>query len=707
VPKDLLVEIGAEEIPASFISPAAEDLRRLVLEGLAASRLTHGESRAFSTPRRLALWIKSVAEASEDVSREVVGPSAKAAFDAQGKPTQAAEKFAAGLKVPVRGLKRVQTPRGEYVAAQVTEQGRPAQSTLPEVLGMAIHGMGFKKSMRWGDVEQSFARPVHWIVALFGEEVLPVVFGDVRSGRTTHGHRFLAPQPIELRAPADYELSLGRAYVIADPAKRRAVLQERVQAAARAVGARVLEDAALLEQVTNLVEQPHPVVGSFDIRHLDLPVEVLVQEMKSHQRYFSLTDETGKLLPRFIAVSNTPVQDERLSLRGYERVLKARLADGRFFFDEDRKTPLAARVEKLSRVVWQGKLGSYAEKMERFRALALSLAKLSGRSDPRLLRTIERAATLAKADLVTGMVGEFPELQGVMGREYALASGEPPEVALAIFEHYLPRGAADALPTQDAGALIGLADRLDTLCGIFALGKIPTGAADPFGLRRACLAIIHLVLGRAYRFSLAAAVDEALRLLQPKIADVKRKASEPPVKEQVLEFFRGRLRALWSEDHRTDVVEAVLAAGADDLVAARKRLEALSRIVGQPDFAPLAVAFKRVSNIVEKQAKDVSGALDPGHLVEESEKALHAAFLTARANVDRLAAADDFHGALREITGLKPAVDAFFDRVMVMAEDRALRANRINLLRETRMLFNRVADFSRIQLEASSEGRSA
>ncbi len=706
MPKDLLLEIGAEEIPASFIAPAVEDLRRVIIDRLASCRLAHGEARTFGTPRRLAVWVKSIAEASENVSKEVVGPSTKAAFDRDGKPTQAAERFAAGLKISVQKLRRVQTGRGEYVAAQVEEKGRPAQSIVPELLTEAIHGLSFKKSMRWGDVEQSFARPVHWIVALFGEEVLPVIFGDVRSDRVTYGHRFLAPQPIELRVPADYEKVLERSQVIADVAKRRAVLAERIQAAAQKIGARILDDLALVDEVANLVEQPHPLVGAFDARHLDLPAEVLVQEMKSHQRYFSLTDAAGKLLPKFIAVSNTPVRDERVSLRGYERVLKARLADARFFFDEDRKTPLVDRVEKLNRVVWQGKLGSYAEKTERFRSLALHLASLAGRADSHLLRTIERAATLSKVDLVTGMVGEFPELQGVMGREYARASGEPPEVALAIFEQYLPRGAGDALPTQDAGALIGLGDRFDTLCGIFAIGRIPTGAADPFGLRRACLAIIHIILGRKYRFSLSAAVDEALRLLQPKTADMKRKPSEPPVREQLLEFFRGRLRAQWTEDHRADVVEAVLSAGADDLVAARGRLEALSRIVGQPDFAPLAVAFKRATNIVEKQAKDIAGQLDPSKLVEEPEKALHAALVAARGRVKQLAATDDYDRALREITGLKPAVDGFFDKVMVMAEDRALRANRICLLREIGTLFNVVADFSRIQLEGAAEGRA-
>ncbi|MCY0995923.1 glycine--tRNA ligase subunit beta [Myxococcus sp. MISCRS1] len=699
--RDLLLEVGAEEIPASFIAPALEDLRRVVTERLADARLEHGEVKVYGTPRRLAVWVRDVADAGKDVVKEVLGPSAKAAFDAQGKPTKAAEKFAEGLKLSVDQLGRAQTAKGEYVSARVEEKGRAAADIVPDALHAAVHSINFRKSMRWGDVESSFARPVQWLVALLGGDVVPVVFGDVKSGRVTYGHRFLSPGAVELKAPADYEAALAKANVVADIARRRAMLVEKVTAAAKAAGGALLEDEGLVDQVTNLVELPSPVVGTFEERHLDLPPEVLVQEMKSHQRYFSLVDGAGKLLPKFIAVSNTPVRDEQLSLRGYQRVLRARLADGRFFFDEDRKTPLADRVEKLGRVVWQGQLGTYLEKVERFRSLAVWLAGQTKRAGESA--TIERAATLAKADLVTGMVGEFPELQGVMGREYARASGEPDAVALAIFEHYLPRGAEDALPTQDAGALIGIADRLDSLCGIFAIGKVPSGAADPFGLRRACLAIIRLVLGRGYRFSLSAAVDESLRLLAPRLANVKRKAGEPAPREQVLEFFRGRLKALWGEQHRTDVVEAVLAAGFDDLVAAQKRLEALSLIVGRADFQPLAAAFKRVVNIVEKQGRDVAGGQTQAQkLVDDAEKQLHAAFSQARTSVTGLLQGDDFSGALKEITGLKPVVDTFFDKVMVMAEDKELRENRIRLLTEIGALFNQVADFSKIQAEVAA-----
>jgi glycyl-tRNA synthetase beta chain len=698
VAKDLLLELGTEEIPASFVVPALEDLSRNLVARLADAGLKHGAVKTYGTPRRLAVFIDAVADKTDDVTKEVLGPPVRVAFGPDGQPTKAAEKFAEGLKLSVQALKRIQTAKGEYIGAVVEEKGRLAPEILTEALNLAVHSIGFRKSMRWGDVEQSFARPLHWMVALLGQEVLPVIFADVKSGRTTQGHRFLAPAAIELRAPTDYVPALKKAHVIPDIAERRALLIERVNEAARKAGARVLEDPALVDQVTQLVELPNPVVGTFDEKQLDLPPEVLVQEMKSHQRYFSLQDERGKLVPKFIAVSNTPVKDEKLSLRGYERVLRARLADGRFFFDEDRKVPLASRTEKLSRVVWQQKLGSYAEKVERFKALARWLAQKTG--NDREIPTVERAASLAKADLVTGMVGEFPELQGVMGREYARASGEPEPVALAIYEHYLPRSASDGLPTQIPGALVGLADRLDTLCGIFALGKGPSGQADPFGLRRACVATINIVVGRALRFSLGQAVDEALKLLKSKIADVKRKPGDPAVRDEVLDFFRGRLKSSWTETHRPDVVEAVLSAGFDDLFAARKRLDALSSLVGRTDFQPLAVAFKRVVNIVEKQGKDVpAGTVRADVLKDEAEKRLHASFSQTRQRVLERVKADDFAAALADITRLKPEVDAFFDKVMVMAEDKSLRENRIRLLVEIGALFNHVADFSKIQAE--------
>jgi glycyl-tRNA synthetase beta chain len=695
VAEDLLLEIGAEELPASFVVPALEELQRALAERLAAVRLPHGAMHPFGTPRRLAVLVEEVADRSLDLRREVLGPPAKAAFAPDGTPTRAALKFAAGQGCTVSALRRVQTPKGEYLAADVEERGQPASELLPPALSHVVHGLGFKKSMRWGDVEQTFARPVQWLVALHGAEVLPLVFGDVRSGRETQGHRFLSPAPIPLAHAREHAAALERAHVVPGVSARRTRLHRAVREAAARAGGVLREDEALLDEVTQLVELPCPVVGSFEERYLELPAEVLVQEMRTHQRYFSVVDVKGKLLPRFVAVSNTPVRDETLSRRGYERVLGARLSDGRFFFDQDRRTPLASRIPELARVVWQGQLGSYAEKVERLRGLAAWLSEVVGLE--KLLPTVDRASLLAKADLLTGMVGEFPELQGVMGREYALFSGEPPEVALAIAEHYLPRGPLDALPTEDAGALVGLADRLDTLAGLFALEKQPTASADPFGLRRACLGVIRIVLGRGYRLHLGRAIDEALRLLAPKLP----KADFTATRAQLLEFFRGRLRALWTEGLRADVVEAVLAAGFDDLRGAEARVQALAALVETPDFLPLAEVVKRAVNIVEKQGRDVAGDVpDPSLLREPVERALFEEARGAQARVSAALAVEDVRGALAAASGLRTPVAAFFEGVRVMAEEPAVRENRIRLLRQVAQVFAPLADFGRVQLDA-------
>ena len=696
---ELLFELGSEELPARFVVPVLNDLEKLFIEGCKAARINHGAIKLYGTPRRLALLVEGLSEKTEDVVKEVQGPSVKAAFEADGKPKVPATKFAESVKLPVEKLKRVTTPKGEYLAADVEEKGRRVIELLPEVLGACVKKLPFPKSMRWGDVEAAFGRPLQWIVALFGSEVVPVIFSDVKSGRETRGHRFLAPGWITIAKPTDYEAALEKAHVIADLGKRRALLVERLAAAAKKANGTLISDDGLVDQVLNLVELPNPVVGTFEERHLDLPPEVLIQEMKSHQRYFSLTDASGKLLPRFIAVSNTPVKSEALSVKGYERVLRARLTDGRFFFDEDRKLPLQDRLPKLARRNWAQGLGSMAEKTDRIRALAMKLADLAGKGAHRA--TVERAASLVKCDLETGMVGEFPELQGVMGREYALHGGEPKEVAIAIFEHYLPRGANDSLPTQDAGALIGLADRLDSLVGLFAIGKRPTGAKDEFALRRAAIAVINLIIGKGYRFSLSAALDESLALLGPVLANAKAKPANPPVKVQVLEFIQDRLRPLWGEQHRADIIEAVVAAGIDDLVATHQRLTALSAYVSRPDFSKLAATFKRVGNIVEKQAKDVTKApVDASKLTDEAEKVLNAEVSKVRDAVHAAIKADDYAGALAKVVPLGPFVDTFFDKVMVMAEDQALRENRVRLLMEIGGLFGTVADFSRIQSES-------
>ncbi len=696
---ELLFELGTEELPARFVAPALEDLEKAFREQCVVLNIKHGAVRRFGTPRRLALLVSDVAEQTDDVTKEVRGPSVSAGFDADGKPKDPAKKFAESAKVPVEQLKRISTPKGEYLVAVVEEKGRRTFELFPEVLNACTRKINFAKQMRWGDVEQSFGRPLQWIVALLGTEVVPVMYADVNSGRITRGHRFLSPQPISIPKPTDYEGLLEQAHVVPDMSKRRALLAERIATAAKNVGGTVLHDEALIDQVTNLVELPNPVVGTFEELHLDLPPEVLIQEMKSHQRYFTLVDAQGKVLPKFIAVSNTPVKNEQLSIRGYERVLRARLSDGRFFFDEDRTTPLMDRLPSLHKRSWIDRLGSMAEKTDRIRALAVFLAKAVGQSNA--IATVERAATLCKADLNTGMVGEFPELQGVMGREYALHDKEPREVALAIFEHYLPRGAADSLPTEDPGAIIGLADRLDSLSGLFGIGKKPTGAKDEFALRRAAITFIRIATARGYRFSLSAALDESISLLGTKLADPKRKPTDPTVKEQLLEFFRGRLESTWREAHRADVVEAVLSSGFDDLVATELRLEAISAYVSRPDFSALAATFKRVANIIEKQAKDITRAeVDVQKLSDDAEKALYREVSKVSAAFFAAVSADDYASAMAKVVPLRPFVDTFFDKVMVMAEDQALRENRVRQLMQIGALFGTVADFAKIQPES-------
>ncbi|MGH8930235.1 MAG: glycine--tRNA ligase subunit beta [Egibacteraceae bacterium] len=681
---EFLLEIGTEELPASFVAPALEALRAEVTARLATARLAHGEMRIFGTPRRLALLVDGVAAGSEPNVERHLGPSTKVAFSPDGEPTVAARKFAERQGVDVGELEQVATQKGTYIAAVVSEPGRPAVQILADLLTPLVHGIAFPKSMRWGDVPIAFARPVHWIVALLDDAVIPVSFGDVASGRTTWGHRFLAPEEIVLDRASAYAGTLRAAGVVADIAERRRMVMAEAEAAAARCGGQLLANDALLDEVTQLVELPSPILGEFEERHLDLPREVLISEMEHHQRYFPVEDRDGALMPYFVAVSNTPVRDEALSRRGYERVLRARLSDGRFFFDEDRKIPLGDRVATLERVVFQQDLGSYADKVARIRTLAAWLARQTGHADQ--VETVTRAATLAKADLVTGMVGEFPELQGVMGREYALASGEPPDVATAIAEHYLPRHADDALPTQQAGALVGVADRIDTLCGIFAVGKEPTATTDPFALRRACLGIIRITLDRGWRLPMAAAVDQALQLLGRGSQDTA---------TRVLGFIRGRLRVLWSDAYPVDVVEAVLAAGWDDLVAAHRRLVALSSLIGQPDFVAAATAFKRAVNIVRKSPWQPSGQPQPDLFCEQAEHQLHTDYLLARARVAELESVDDVSGILAEMGHLKPAVDRFFEQVRVMVDDPAVAANRICLLGQVAGLFGRVADFSK------------
>jgi glycyl-tRNA synthetase beta chain len=690
---DLLFEIGTEEIPAGFIPPALRQLEEDLTNALKGARLPHGEVRAVGTPRRLAVWAKGVGARQPDGKVEALGPPVSAAFDAEGKPTQAALGFAKSQGVPVEKLGRAATPKGERLAATRVEKGQKADAVLPEILEKILAGIRFRKVMRWGDGDATFARPVRWLVALFDGRPLPVTFAGLKAGAVTHGHRFLAKKPIRLTGKPDAYLSaLRQAKVIADPAERRAAIEKQLAVAAKKEGGKIREDAALLDQVTFLVEHPTAIAGSFEESNLALPAEVVISEMRNHQRYFALVDEKGTLENGFVAVSGTPVKNPKVARHGYERVLRARLADARFFYDEDQKRKLADRVEDLRRRTYQAKLGSEHDRVQRLRAIAKALLGPLG-LEARAAQ-VDRAALLAKADLGTGMVGEFPELQGIMGRCYAALQGEPQEIAEAIEDHYRPLGASEEMPRSDLGAVVALADRLHTLCGILGVGEKVTGAADPFGLRRAAIGIIRIVLDRRYHLPLGIAVGAALTALEGKLAQPR-----DAVRVQVLEFLRGRLRATF-EGHHPDLIEAVLAAGFDDIQDARERLEALSEIKARPDFLPLAVAFKRVANIQEKADSGAGAvALDPSLFREDAERALADKTEEVARRASEARKRRDHRQVLREVAEVKPAVDRFFDDVMVMTDEEALRNNRLALMKRVGNLFADIADFRKIQAE--------
>lgn len=683
---ELFLEIGTEEIPAGFLPTAMADLERLVRKELDDARIGFTEVRTFATPRRLVLAVSAVARHQERREISALGPSVKVAFDADGNPTKAAQGFARSNGIEVADLQRRQTDKGEYLYFSKVEEGRDTAALLPEMLPRIIAAIPFRKSMRWQDLEVRFARPMHWIVALFDGAVVPFSFGNLTSGNLSRGHRFMAPEPFVVENLAQYLAAAEARYVVADPARRRARIAEMAATAAVQAGGRLNDDEALLDEVTFLVEHPTAIVGGFEDNYLQLPPELLITTMREHQRYFTVVDAQGRLLPRFVTISNTPVTDPSVVQRGNERVLRARLADAMFFWNEDRKVKLESRLEALKNVVYQARLGTSYEKVMRFRDLALHLAQPLA-SD--LAPLVDRAALLAKCDLETGMVFEFPELQGIMGREYALLEGENPRVARAIHEHYLPTQAGGRLPGDDVGALVSIADKIDTLCGCFGVGLIPTGTADPFALRRSAIGILQIMLDREYRFSLRELVDRSVALLAGKL---NRSAEE--VAAEVLEFIRLRfLHLLTGQGFPQDVVDAVLAVSADDPVDALRRIQALDGMRQEADFEPLAVAFKRVVNIIK-------GGLDQTVAATLFEAPCEQALLTALQDVEQgfrqAVAGGDYARALRTVATLRGPVDALFDGVMVMAPDQRVRDNRLALLTSVARLFQGIADFARI-----------
>ncbi|RLB90575.1 MAG: glycine--tRNA ligase subunit beta [Deltaproteobacteria bacterium] len=699
MPKTLLIEVLTEEIPAGYIAPALEAMASQLRQKLSQARIkVDGAAKTFGTPRRLALMLQDVAERQTSIVRETVGPPKTAAFDAEGRPTKAAEGFAKSQGVSLRRLAIKTTARGDYVCVRKVEHGQGTRKLLQTIIPEVIAAIPFPKSMRWSNLRLTFARPVHSILALFGNQIISFKLENIRSGRRTAGHRFVHPRSIAIGDPSEYVDTLRSAFVVVDVEERKQMIREQIARAAGNLGGEVIPDEELLDTVTNLVEYPVVSSGTFDKDFLQLPQEVLITAMREHQKYFAVASPDHKLLPCFIAVNNTPAKDMAMIMTGHERVLRARLEDARFFFETDAKATPNEMVQRLKGVLFQAKLGTVFEKVSRVQKLAEYLAELI---DPGIKPTVSRAAILCKADLTTQMVDEFPKLQGVMGRIYAARSGEPEPVARAIEEHYLPAYAGGPLPKTISGALVSIADKLDTICGCFGVGLIPTGASDPYALRRQAMGIIHIMLERNLSIPLEGLINESLRLLHNQLPENPEETSQ-----NILTFFQHRMEHLLAEDgFSKDVIAAVLSASIDNVPAVWKRTEALQALKVKPDFEPLAISFKRVVNIIKKakQLGEIPSDMPPAQskanpavFQEPCEHDLYNAFQKVKQEISEDLSREAFDRALLAVATLKKRIDAFFDSAMVLAEDKRLRQNRLALLQEIAELFTVFADFSRI-----------
>lgn len=683
--KTFLLEVGVEEVPARMAAKAAGDLMGLLSKELEALRLVPESMENFVTPRRLIVLASGLPERQEDIVVEKRGPAARVAFDADGNPTKAGVGFARSQGLDVSKLERREVNGVEYLFACKDQQGEAAATLLPPVLEKILQAMRFPKSMRWGSSKQSFVRPVHWIVALLGGETVPFEFGGVVAGNTTRAHRFMGSrEPLLATGAEQFFKVLRDNFVLVDPEERKQKVREELAALEAAKNVQVLLDEELLDEVANLVEYPSVAGGTFNEKFLQMPPEVLITSMKYHQKFFAV-NEGGKLAARFAMVSNTKARDESLVVRGNERVLAARLEDALFFFKEDRKRPLAEFVADLGGQTFLKGLGSMRSKSGRVSALAEKLAKELFSSGG---ATAARAGTLCKADLATQMVFEFPELQGVMGREYALAGGETGEVATAIFEHYLPGFAGDVLPSTEAGLALSLADRLDLLAGCFHLRLIPTATKDPYALRRAALGCVRMLAEKQLPTPLGKLLDLAIANYGETIT-----GDPAELREEIMEFIQGRLRNWLTADHATEVVDAVLAAGYDMPRDVRARCCAAEALRGRPDYEDLILPFKRVINITRKEKVE---GFDASLLVDQAEKDLWAAFCEVRKKVEEKFEEGDCEAVLSLLLELKPPIDRYFDDVLVMCDDEALRSNRLGMLGQIGRLFLRFADFTRI-----------
>jgi glycyl-tRNA synthetase beta chain len=692
--EDLLVEIGVEELPARFVRPALEQLQANAVSGLKEARLESRRVLGFATPRRLAVIVEGLSAHQEHDTSVLTGPPVKVAFDAEGAPTKAAEGFARRAGVPVGALTTVRTPSGEYLRAEVHDEGRPAVDVLPGVIVSWVQGLSFQKNMVWNDAGFRFARPIRWLLAILGGRPIEVEIAGLRSGVHTWGHRFLSGE-VEIPSADRYVDLLRDAGVIVDQDERRKIIEEGLGREAARLGGRAVDDERLLEEVTFLVELPTVVAGAFDPSHTSMPRDVVVTAMREHQRYFAVEREDGSLLPNFITVLNTGPEAVEGSIRGNERVLEARLADARFYWDLDLGKSFEGLMEGLKGVGWHADFGTLFDKSKRLAALASSVAeKWCPESKP----GVERAAFLCKADLASDMVKdgkEFTGLQGSIGGEYALRWGEPPEVVQAIREHYLPRFAGDVIPESIGGAAVSVADRVDNVVGGFGAGKAPTGSEDPYALRRAANGVIRILLERELHISMLELFSLSCGLMKDYLGD-----RGESVLSDVLQFWVTRGDAYFGErEVPYDIADAVLSVSFDDPVDSWKRCRALMRFRPDESFPALVIGFKRAANILRDNDEGIGLDLRQEALSHEAERSLLSAVERASALVEEALAATDYESAIQTQLGLRPAIDSFFDDVLVMDKDPAVRATRLALLRRVHSLFLKTWDLSKIALE--------
>lgn len=694
---NLLLEIGTEEIPAGYIEPALNSLSSLILQRMDDARIDHGEARVFGTPRRLAVEVAAVAGKQNPLTTEVTGPPERIAFDKDNRPTLAAEKFADKIGIPVTGLKVKDTPKGRYLYAKKTERGLATRTILKDFLPDVILSIPFPKTMKWADLTIEFARPIHSILAMLGDKTVSFSLGNIKAGRYTFGHSFVKPGRIKLSSADDYIETLRLADVLVDLEDRKKHVENQIKNAANSLGGCVLTDEELVDIVTNLVEYPAVAAGGFDREFLELPREILITAMREHQKYFAVIDKENNLMPNFIAVNNTPARDMSLVARGHERVLRARLKDAQFFYRSDLKKPFEDMVEKLKGVLFQAKLGSVYDKVLRVQKLVEYLSGVVN-FDSNLKEKALRAAYLCKADLVSQVVIEFPKLQGVIGRVYAAVCGESDLVASAIEEYYRPVCSGGRLPGTEIGAVLGIADKVDSICGCFITGLIPTGTSDPYALRRQGIGIVQIMLDKGFSFSLSSLISKGLEAFADKgNTEIKEK------EVMIYNFLKNRIANLLSEESFSkDVTAAVIAVSIENIPDVWNRARALENLKKQPGFEQLATVFKRVVNITKKAGHFQAEEVDENLFQDECEPSLFASYNEVKNKVSGSLDKGSFDQALLYIASLSDPVDVFFEGVMVMAEDVKIRNNRLSLLKHIADLFGLFADFSKISTSAVS-----